>query len=74
MGKPNIMTTGTLIKLLGGNKLLLVIISAAVALCISLVIMKSKLGLKGGDFSSETYRDISPNSIYHVKYFGLLCC
>ena len=72
MGKPNIMTmgSGTLIKLLGGNKLLLVIISAAVALCISLIIMKSKLGLKlrgfGENrnlmeklgFSSEFYRMI----------------
>ncbi len=72
MGKPNIMTmqTSTLLKLMGGNKLLLVISTAIFTVVLSLLVMSCKFGLKlrgfGENrnlmdklgFSSEFYRMI----------------
>jgi putative ABC transport system permease protein len=48
MGKPNIMTinTNNLLKLLGGNKFILVTISATLSAVVIKIVMNCKLGLK----------------------------
>lgn len=48
MGKPNIMTmqTATLLKLIGGNKLLLIFCTTLFTIILSMTVMNCKLGLK----------------------------